>query len=93
MNTATAPTRLDPAKRDILREVLGLDKPRQTDRNLYSSEPGYEGHELVLEMVRDGLMHKGAEIHKDFHYYHVTDAGKAAVIASAGQDFGTGAFK
>lgn len=66
-----------------MRHSLGLAGSDQAFRNHYASGPGCTDHQAILTLVKAGLMKEGEGLRGGLRYYHVTEAGRAAIGAPA----------
>lgn len=71
------------AQQGILLHVLGLDRSPKAYRNFYLTGRGCTDFHAVEDLVTKGILTKGrkavayVEI-QEMHFYHATEAGKAA---------------
>lgn len=79
---------LSEAQREILEHsLLGSSVKRQAYRNYFAAEIGSPDHATILGLVEAGLMKAGRPVPDGtgLQYFHVTEAGRAAIGAPAAQ--------
>lgn len=75
------PTDLTAEQREIMEHALGMNSTAPGYRNYFASEPGCDGHQHLILLARAGLMRAGRMIPGGLQYFHVTEAGRAAIGA------------
>ena len=67
-------------ERDLLLHALGLDRARISYRNHYSVSPKAETYPLCVRLSAKGLLERSATYTSTMIHFHVTDAGRSAVM-------------